>query len=177
MLPVLAGWAALRAGLPVRRAYKSPRPGSMRVVGRDTEAISAHSPPHQPLPGDHWSICRCTGPIATLAVGPYPTSFYMLLMTHLPCVQDFMNNVCTNVLRLHQKKLIPYGGELIQGFVRPEEQGMALSIHAQSCAHSSHTSHIGHASCTWRHAHPSLHRPQLLTACCWRCFVLPCMHA
>ena len=24
--------------------------------------------------------------------------------------QDFMNNVCTNIMRLHQKKLIPYGG-------------------------------------------------------------------
>ena len=36
-----------------------------------------------------------------------------LLRTRLLCVQDFMNNVCTNVLRLHQKKLISYGGELI----------------------------------------------------------------
>ena len=36
-----------------------------------------------------------------------------LLRACLLCVQDFMNNVCTNVLRLHQKKLIPYGGELI----------------------------------------------------------------
>ncbi|CAK0734018.1 ATP-binding cassette sub- F member 1 [Coccomyxa viridis] len=31
----------------------------------------------------------------------------LLLISHS---QDFMNNVCTNVLRLHQKKLIPYGG-------------------------------------------------------------------
>lgn len=32
----------------------------------------------------------------------------LLLVSHS---QDFMNNVCTNIIRLHQKKLVAYGGE------------------------------------------------------------------
>ena len=59
------------------------------------------------------------------------------------CAQDFMNNVCTNVLRLHQKKLIPYGGELIHASCVPKEakrgsQDPQAALHAQEC----HTLHL-----------------------------------
>jgi len=44
----------------------------------------------------------------------------LLLVSHS---QDFMNNVCTNILRLHQKKLQTYGGELLV-FVLPYMVGL-----------------------------------------------------
>ena len=44
------------------------------------------------------------------------------------CAQDFMDTVCTNILRLHQKKLIPYGGMLT-----PEN---ANQIACHNCSHT-----------------------------------------
>ena len=85
----------------------------MRVAGRDAQAVQAYTSPHQSLTGDcHLSMLpsNCHLPLCDQICWDCLTPVGLPASHAAVLAQDFMNNVCTNILRLHQKKLIPYGG-------------------------------------------------------------------
>ena len=113
-----------------------------------------------------------------LARGQYSTYSGWLLRTRLLCAQDFMNNVCTNVLRLHQKKLIPYGGEFIHISCLPKgaehnSQDLKVVLHAQGC----HTLHLGPCSLLCDAMQTAFCTScRILTAHCQNCAALSHVH-